>query len=586
MLELKEKLDTSQKAATSSICLKHNAPLKVYCEACHQVICCECAISDEHKTHNYHMISECYPKHHQQLQEGLHQIQQEMDNIDIAISHLDAREEEIVQQGELLTEEINTRAQKVIDHIERSRIRLSQQVDTIVQQKTRTLRAQKQQALKIHTQLKTCQEMIEHNLNEWNQQQILVEKQKLIDKMIKVSHTGNPIVFEPIEKANIKITKVDLVQAEIGTISSNTFGIATLKLLPCFPKESSTATLSLQSQDGSSFPLTPSLISSSLISSTLSSPNDDDVSVKCNVIQTNPGDYNITFIPTRGEHLLTVQVGGVDIPNSPFTITVIAIGDKPVTTIQGLNDPTGITVCANGDIVVAEYGGNCVTIFNNKQGVKNRSINRAPLIGQFNGPFGIAISNDGHILVTDYHRLQKITTDGVFVKSIGGSKIGGGLLEFNWPRGIAVHPTTGVVFVADLGNNRIQVFNGADLSYSHTIRHDNIRMPLDLAVDSEGYLYTTDTFTHSVCKFTKTGQYVQMIAKLKNSSLALYNEHIYITDTSNHRVLIYDSNGKQLHSFGKKGNREGKYNEPAGIAVDTSGYVYVCDNHNNRIVVI
>ena len=160
------------------------------------------------------------------------------------------------------------------------------------------------------------------------------------------------------------------------------------------------------------------------------------------------------------------------------------------------------------------------------------------------------------------------------------------LIEFNWPHGIATHPITGKIFVSDARNHRIQVFNGADLSFSHIIMHHNIHMPLDLAVDSEGYLYTTDTFTHNVCKFTTTGQY---IAKLKNSCfifLAIYNKHIYITDTSNHRILIFDSNGKQLHSFGKKGNREGKYNEPAGIAVDTSGYVYVCDNHNNRIVMI
>ena len=285
--------------------------------------------------------------------------------------------------------------------------------------------------------------------------------------------------------------------------------------------------------------------------------------------------------------MLTVQVGGVDIPNSPFTLPVIPIGDKPVMTIDGLIDPTGIAVCANGDIVVAEYGWNCITIFNRK-GQRIRSIERTPM-GQFNGPFGVAISNDGHILVTDNHRLQKLTIDGVCVNSIGSSETGGGQLEFNWPRGIATHPTTGEIFVADARNHRIQVFNEADLSFSHAITHNNIRMPLDLAVDSVGYLYTTDTFTHSVCKFTTTGQYIDNIAKLRNSCftfLAIYKKHIYITDTSNHRILIFDSNGKRLHSFGKKGNREGKYNEPAGVAVDTSGYVYVCDNHNNRIVVI
>ena len=142
-------------------------------------------MSKEHKTHDYHLISECYPKHHQQLQEGIVQIKQEMTNMDVAVSHLDDKEKEVLQQGERLTEEINTHAQEMIDQILMSRTRLSQQVDTIVQQKTHTLRTLKQQAHKIHTQLKTCQETIQRNLKEWNQLQILAEKQEMLKEMKK-----------------------------------------------------------------------------------------------------------------------------------------------------------------------------------------------------------------------------------------------------------------------------------------------------------------------------------------------------------------------------------------------------------------
>ena len=586
MLELRQKLHTSkQEAAVSTICLKHNDPLKVYCETCHQVICRDCTVSKEHKTHDYHLISECYPKHHQQLLEGLVRIKQEMTNIDVAVSHLDDREKEVLQQGEQLTEEINTHAQEMIDHIVRSRIHLSQKLDTIVQQKTHTLRAQKQQAHKIHTQLKTCQETIEHNLKEWNQLQILAEKQEMLKEMKTATRNVNTTVFEATEKANIELAKAKQIQTEIGTISSTTYSNATLKVpLSCFAKESFIATLSLQSFDGSPFPLPPSLISS-----TLSSPSDDEVSVKCNVTQTNSGEYNITFTPTvtRGEHLLTVQVGGVDIPNSPFTLPVIPNGQRPVMIIEELNDPKGIAVCANGDIVVAEYDGKCITIFNEK-GEMIRSIKRTTL-GEFNNPYAVAISNDGHILVTHNHRLQKLTTDGVCVQSVGSSNRGKGSMEFDLPVGIAVYRTTGEIFVADYDNNRIQVFNGADLSFSHTIRHGNTEWPWAIAVDSEGYLYITSNDTHKVHKFTTTGQYIHTIATINNSStsifLAFHHKHIYITETYNHRVVIYDINGTQLHSFGTRGSGEGEFNGPRGITVDASGNVYVCDSWNNRIVV-
>ena len=579
-----EKLHTSkQEAAVSTICLKHNDPIKVYCETCHQVICRDCTVSKEHKTHDYHLISECYPKHHQQLQEGLVQIKQEMTKFDVAVSHFDDREKEVLQQRERLTEEINTHAQEMIDHIVRSCIRLSQQVDTIVQQKTHTLRAQKQQAHKIHTQLKTCQETIERNLKEWNQLQILADKQEMLKEIKTVTQNVNPNVFVPTENANIELDIAKHIQTEIGTISSTTYSKATFKVPRCFAKKNFTATLSLQSQDGSPFPLPPSLISS-----TLSSPRDDEVSVKCNVTQTNPGEYNITFTPTvtRGEHLLTVQVGGVDIPNSPFTIPMIPNGKRPVMIIQGLNDPSRIAVCANGDIVVAEHKGNCITIFNKKR-EKIRSIKRTTL-GEFIDPYGVAISNDGHVLVTDDHILQKLTTDGVCVQSVGSSNHGNEPLKFYTPVGIAVHPTTGEIFVADYGNNRIQVFNGANLSFSHTIRHRNITSPWDIAVDSEGYLYITGLHTHKVHKFTTTGQYIHTIDTINNSTwmyLTIHHKHIYITEKYNDRVLIYNTNGLQLNSFGTRGSGEGEFNRPMGIAVDTSGNVYVCDSGNNRIVV-
>ena len=507
-----------------------------------------------------------------------------MTNIDVALSHLDDIEKEVLQQGEQLTEEINTHAQEMINHIVKSRIRLSQQVDTILQQKTNTLTAQKQQAHKIHTRLKTCQETIERNLKEWNQLQILAQKQEMLKEIKTATRNANANHFVPTERANIELTKTKQIQTEIGTVSSTIYSKATLKVPPlCFAKESFTATLSLQSQDGSPFPLPPSLISS-----TFSSPSDDEVSVKCNVTHTNPGEYNLTFTPTvtRGEHLLTVQVEGVDIPNSPFTLPVIPIRKRPLMIIKGLNDPAGIAVCANGDIVVVEHTGKCITLFN-KKGEKIRSIKRTTL-GKFNYPHGIAISNDGHILVTDDHRLQKLTTDGVCVQSVGSSSHGNGPLEFDLPIGIAVHPTTGEIFVADYRNHRIQVFNGADLSLSHTIRHRNITKPLEIAVDNEGYLKITGYGTYKVYKFTTTGQYVHTIATIHNSRtlfLANYYKHIYITDHDNHRVLIYDTNGTLLHSFGTRGSGEGEFNEPAGITVDTSGNVYVCDSDNNRIVV-
>ena len=577
---------------TITACPKHNDPLKVYCETCRQVICCECTISTEHKRHNFELISECYPKHRQQIEASLDQVKHKMADLNTAVTHLDATERKVKEKGEQLQEQINTHAQQIIDQVQRSYQHLSQQLQNIVKQKLQLLAAQRQQAQTLHTQLNTCQEMIEHSLKEWTQPQILTEKHTMINKMNTTTQHVDPTVFQPIENDEIKFRKKDTIQ-EIGLITSTTYGKATLKASPCLAKRQSTATLTLQSQDGSPFSLPPSLISS-----TLSSPGNTH-SVKCDITQTSQaGKYNITFTPSTRQDQLIVQVGGVDIPDSPFTITTPEMRGKPAKIITGLNRPRDIAAHDNGEIVVAEMGGHCITILN-KAGKKVRSFGtEGAKEGQFTYPRGVAITNDGHILVTDNDRLQKLTTDGVCVKSVGSSESGSGRLQFNTPVGITVHPTTGQIFVADCNNHRIQVFNN-DLTFSHTTQSGNksFKLPLDVALDNEGYLYVAEYWSHCITKLTTKGQYITRFGSrgsapgqlFRPSSLTINNNLVHVTEEGNHRVSIFDTNGTFIHCFGKEGSGEGEFNGPCGITTDTFGNLYVSDTDsdtlNNRIVV-
>ena len=272
-----------------------------------------------------------------------------------------------------------------------------QQVDTIVQRKTQVLTAQRQ-AQKIHTQLETCQKMIEHRLKNLNQLQILTEKHTMMDQMDMATQHVDPVVFQPIENFDMQFTKNDTTEKEIGLITSTSYEKATLKASPCHLNQPSTATLTLHSHNGSPFSFPPSLISSTLISP------DHKHTIKCGITQTHPGEYNITFTPTtRQDQLLTVQVGGFDVPDSPFILTVIPTPEmrgKPVNVITGLNTPRGKAICDNGDIVVAEYSANCITVLKS-EGSKVKSFGTEKL----SWPRGVAVSTDGHILVTDEHRL-------------------------------------------------------------------------------------------------------------------------------------------------------------------------------------
>ena len=563
-------------------CPKHNDLLKVYCETCRQVICRDCTISEEHKTHSFNLISESYPKHRQQIEANLDVVKHKMADLKAAETRFDTAERKVIEKGEQLQEQINIHAQQIIDQVQRSRQRLSQQLHNIVKQSTELLAAQRQLARRLHTQLNTCQKKIEHSLKEWTRLQILTEKHTMINKMNTITRHVDPTALQPIDTPNIKFTKTDNIEYGIGLITSNAYKTATLEVLLCLAKKPSIATLTLHSQDGSPFSLPPSLISS-----TLSSPGNAH-SVKCDITQTRQaGVYNITFTPSTRQDRLIVQVGGVD---STFTLPVIPTPEmrgKPVNAITGINGPRGIAACDNGDIVVAEMSGHRITTFN-KEGKKVRSFR-----GQFTNPCGVAITDDGHILVTDDHRLQKLTTDGVLLKLVGSSENGSGRLQFNTPVGITVHPITGQIFVADFRNNRIQVFNN-NLTFSHTITSAGKKQfdcPCDVALDNEGKLYVTELWNHGITKLSTKGQYISTIGShgsapgqlLRPSYLTINNNLVYVSDTGNNRVSIFNTNGTFVHCFGKRGSGK-ECKGPRGIAMDTSGRLCVSDIDNDRIV--
>jgi sugar lactone lactonase YvrE len=61
--------------------------------------------------------------------------------------------------------------------------------------------------------------------------------------------------------------------------------------------------------------------------------------------------------------------------------------------------------------------------------------------------------------------------------------------------------------------------------------------------------------------------------------------HVYVSDTGNKRIAIFDENGEFLQEFGGAGLGEGQLDEPVGLALDENGNLYVADTWNQRVQV-
>jgi sugar lactone lactonase YvrE len=144
---------------------------------------------------------------------------------------------------------------------------------------------------------------------------------------------------------------------------------------------------------------------------------------------------------------------------APPSFSIFA-GATAGTAIGKVNQPRGIAVDTNGPVYVADTANNRIQV-NTGGTPAGWSVLAGPgtAIGQVNQPQGIAVDNTGVIYVADTlnNRIQ-VNSNGtpagwsVFAGATAGTAVG----KVNQPRGIFVDSGSNV-FVADTGNNRIQV---------------------------------------------------------------------------------------------------------------------------------
>ena len=185
---------------------------------------------------------------------------------------------------------------------------------------------------------------------------------------------------------------------------------------------------------------------------------------------------------------------------------------------------------------------------------------RYPPLG-LNAPRAIAAGQDGDIYVADSrnHRILHIGADGSLLKEWG---------TFADQQG---------------GNAPIGTFNE----------------PWGVAVGPDGSVYVSDTWNHRVQKFTKDGKPVKMWGQYGQPSpdipesksffwgprgIAVNSQgEVFVADTGNKRIVVFDSDGKYITEFGTAGLDPGQFDEPVGVAVAEDGTVYVTDTWNQRI---
>ncbi|HXB72405.1 MAG TPA: hypothetical protein VNY05_29475 [Candidatus Acidoferrales bacterium] len=268
-----------------------------------------------------------------------------------------------------------------------------------------------------------------------------------------------------------------------------------------------------------------------------------------------------------------------------YTISTVAGGALPVNipgTSASLDIPSSLAVDKTGNIFFADITEHVVLRLNAATGVLTlvagngaygfSGDNGPAASAQLSQPRGVAVDSAGNLYIADSanHRIRKVS-GGVITTVAGNGNFGfsgdngpatGAQLYLPW--GVAVD-STGSVYIADYGNNRIRkVANGVITTVAGNgtggFGGDNgaatsaqLNQPRAVAVDSADNLYLGDT---------------------SNSRIRKVSSGVITTVAGNGTAGFGGDNGPATGA---------QLFFPSGVAVDSSGNLYIADASNSRI---
>jgi sugar lactone lactonase YvrE len=297
--------------------------------------------------------------------------------------------------------------------------------------------------------------------------------------------------------------------------------------------------------------------------------------------------------------------------------------------------PKGVAVDAGGGLYVADTAHNRVLYYAKGSIAASVVYGQQDMTGSKAGPIatGLHYPNDvtvdasGGLYVADtwnnrvLYYTKGITTTTVVRGQPSMIVSGSGTTATSLSGPMAVYmDVNGGLYVADTGNNRVLYFGASTTSSVVYGQQDmtsggsgtsatGLNAPIGMAVDGGGGLYVADTANNRVLYFPQGSTTATMVfgqpdmtSNARHSGATGLDEPngvavdnsggVYVADTGNSRVLYYPIGsttaaavyGQPSMSGSAKRTGATGLDQPAGVAVDGTGGLYVVDEYNSRVL--
>lgn len=188
-------------------------------------------------------------------------------------------------------------------------------------------------------------------------------------------------------------------------------------------------------------------------------------------------------------------------------------------------------------------------------------------------------------MVTDEASMKELFTD---VPAVSTTPV------FDKPGAIVAR--RGMIYVADMKSNSVVVFN---IPFRRIFRigvrtPGGLTGPAGLALDGDMNVYVADAKWRKVYIYDALGLFLRTVGNPQDLdrptgvAVSRDGQRIYVVDRSfndsnQHRIVVYDAEGKKLQEIGTRGSGDGEFNIPLQATVGADDKLYVLDSGNFRI---
>jgi DNA-binding beta-propeller fold protein YncE len=153
------------------------------------------------------------------------------------------------------------------------------------------------------------------------------------------------------------------------------------------------------------------------------------------------------------------------------------------------------------------------------------------------------------------------------------------------------------VYVTDTNHKQVQVFDTSGTPIfifgNEGEGEGEFKFPYGITGDKEGNVYVADLYNGKISIFSKKGKFIKYFQEKDSKSLSItspgglriYDEKLYVTDIESKKVIVFNLDGKKLLEISQVSNKEDQLNSPNAVAIDKDENIYVSDSGNQRVVV-